>query len=110
MEQSHRNFNHATSSDAAELTKFAVMSIENQMDQNTESSSNRAEEVTSPFVRRGNLKRKGPSKLLRRVSFEPLALLLDAAIEGELDLVERTAREVTCSFDVIIILMSLFHD
>ena len=64
------------------------------MDQNTESSSNRAEEVTSPFVRRGNLKRKGPSKLLRRVSFEPLALLLDAAIEGELDLVERTAREV----------------
>ncbi|XP_054169270.1 type-2 histone deacetylase 1-like [Oppia nitens] len=30
----------------------------------------------------------------RRVSFDPLALLLDAALEGELELVKRTAKEV----------------
>ncbi|CAG2107880.1 unnamed protein product, partial [Medioppia subpectinata] len=29
----------------------------------------------------------------RRVSFDPLALLLDAALEGELELVKRTAKE-----------------
>lgn len=30
----------------------------------------------------------------RRVSFDPLALLLDASLEGELDLVMKTAGEV----------------
>lgn len=58
----------------------------------------RSEEKNSfsrqPFRRQGNLKRGEKPKLLRRVSFEPLALLLDASLEGELDLVEKTAREV----------------
>jgi hypothetical protein len=31
----------------------------------------------------------------RRVSFDPLALLLDAALEGELELVKKTAKEVS---------------
>lgn len=30
----------------------------------------------------------------RRISFDPLALLLDASLEGELELVQKTAREV----------------
>lgn len=30
----------------------------------------------------------------RRVSFDPLALLLDASLEGELELVKKTALEV----------------
>lgn len=30
----------------------------------------------------------------RRISFDPLALLLDASLEGELELVKKTAREV----------------
>uniref|UniRef100_A0A2M4A5S8 Putative apoptosis-stimulating of p53 protein 1 n=1 Tax=Anopheles triannulatus TaxID=58253 RepID=A0A2M4A5S8_9DIPT len=34
-------------------------------------------------------------KLSRRVSFDPLALLLDASLEGELELVEKTAMQVT---------------
>lgn len=38
-----------------------------------------------------NAKRKS-----RRVSFDPLALLLDSSLEGELELVKRTAREVCC--------------
>ncbi len=41
-----------------------------------------------------NLKSKDSVKNSRRVSFDPLALLLDASLEGELDLVMRTAKEV----------------
>merc|ERR1711971_574587 len=35
-----------------------------------------------------------PESRSRRISFDPLALLLDASLEGELDLVKQTAREV----------------
>ena len=41
-----------------------------------------------------NLKSKDSVRSSRRVSFDPLALLLDASLEGELDLVMRTAQEV----------------
>ncbi|XP_059610747.1 uncharacterized protein LOC132257735 [Phlebotomus argentipes] len=37
----------------------------------------------------------GKAKLARRVSFDPLALLLDASLEGELELVRKTAMQVT---------------
>lgn len=50
--------------------------------------------LTQPFKRQEIKKRTGRPKLIRRVSFEPLALLLDASLEGELDLVEKTALEV----------------
>ncbi|XP_041448949.1 apoptosis-stimulating of p53 protein 1 isoform X2 [Drosophila obscura] len=36
----------------------------------------------------------GKPKLGRRVSFDPLALLLDASLEGELELVKKTAKQV----------------
>ena len=45
-------------------------------------------------VRKGIVKRQGSVKHSRRVSFDPLALLLDASLEGELELVIRTAGEV----------------
>ncbi|XP_058831483.1 putative uncharacterized protein DDB_G0282133 isoform X2 [Topomyia yanbarensis] len=38
----------------------------------------------------------GKIKLARRVSFDPLALLLDASLEGELELVQKTALQVSC--------------
>lgn len=38
------------------------------------------------------------TKLTRRVSFDPLALLLDASLEGELELVQKTAAQVRQSF------------
>lgn len=47
-------------------------------------------------LRKGNLK-SGVFDALRksrRVSFDPLALLLDASLEGELELVKKTALEV----------------
>ena len=46
--------------------------------------------------KKGNLKSTtGKANLSRRVSFDPLALLLDASLEGELELVKKTAKEVT---------------
>ncbi|XP_076273577.1 ankyrin-repeat, SH3-domain, and Proline-rich-region containing Protein isoform X3 [Rhynchophorus ferrugineus] len=46
-------------------------------------------------IKKGNLKQTGKSNLSRRVSFDPLALLLDASLEGELELVKKTASQVT---------------
>lgn len=45
-------------------------------------------------VKKGNLKGQGSMRVSRRVSFDPLALLLDAALEGELELVKKIATEV----------------
>ncbi|XP_014242516.1 apoptosis-stimulating of p53 protein 1 isoform X2 [Cimex lectularius] len=47
-------------------------------------------------AKKGNLKGCSQDKqsLSRRVSFDPLALLLDASLEGELELVTRTAGQV----------------
>jgi len=45
--------------------------------------------------KRGNVKITGQTRHNRTVSFDPLALLLDASLEGELDLVKKTASEVT---------------
>lgn len=46
-------------------------------------------------VKKGNLKQSGKANLSRRVSFDPLALLLDASLEGELELVKKTATQVS---------------
>lgn len=43
----------------------------------------------------GNVKITGKTRHNRKVSFDPLALLLDASLEGELDLVKKTASEVS---------------
>lgn len=54
------------------------------------------EEENNGVIRRckkGNLK-SGKPTLARRVSFDPLALLLDASLEGELELVKKTAAQV----------------
>ncbi|CAN7983286.1 unnamed protein product, partial [Ixodes hexagonus] len=48
----------------------------------------------SSGAKKGNLKTQGSAKNPHRVSFDPLALLLDAALEGELELVKKTALEV----------------
>uniref|UniRef100_A0A1A9WJW9 SH3 domain-containing protein n=1 Tax=Glossina brevipalpis TaxID=37001 RepID=A0A1A9WJW9_9MUSC len=41
-----------------------------------------------------NMASSSKPKLTRRVSFDPLALLLDASLEGELELVKKTAMQV----------------
>ena len=47
----------------------------------------------------GNSESRG---LTRRVSFDPLALLLDAALEGELELVKKTACQVSVPLSLIL--------
>jgi len=52
---------------------------------------------TTTTVTTSNIKERtgnGKPKLGRRVSFDPLALLLDASLEGELELVKKTAMQV----------------
>ncbi|KAK9870749.1 hypothetical protein WA026_009711 [Henosepilachna vigintioctopunctata] len=61
-------------------------------------SQNKDEKPIDGVIRRckkGNLKQNGKQNLSRRVSFDPLALLLDASLEGELELVKKTASQVT---------------
>lgn len=65
----------------------------------TGNQSDNAEEhqrysTTLHKMKKGNLKCEGSIRGSRRVSFDPLALLLDAALEGELELVKKTANEV----------------
>ena len=43
---------------------------------------------------KSSLKQQFGKKKIRRVSFDPLALFLDAALEGELELVKKTATQV----------------
>ncbi|UJR24911.1 hypothetical protein I4U23_006275 [Adineta vaga] len=76
----------------------------------SESEGEHSEEIESPIssptsiattVTQSNLNLKSllktpttPKNLTRRVMFDPLALLLDAAVIGELDLVVKAAKEV----------------
>lgn len=50
--------------------------------------------LTSKLPGKSLLKITGSKKHSRRVTFDPLALLLDASLEGELGLVMKTAQEV----------------
>jgi hypothetical protein len=72
-------------------------------DQSNSSSSEKENEdcnkrVVMRMSSKSNLKQTGSNsqRLKRRVSFDPLALLLDAALEGELELVKQIAAQV-CS-------------
>ncbi|XP_064621529.1 apoptosis-stimulating of p53 protein 2-like isoform X3 [Lineus longissimus] len=66
---------------------------------NSTGSTGSEEEKRKPKSAPLILRKKGSkSKAMlqkRRVSFDPLALLLDASLEGELELVMRTAKEVS---------------
>jgi len=72
-------------------------------EQNINSGSNETSSPASvqlspseqPVLRKKtNLKMRNAPKSGNRVSFDPLALLLDASLEGELELVRRCARQV----------------
>lgn len=71
-------------------------------DKSTESSGSGDEKMSNAILTHNDVKRRPRSslsdnnkvKLIRRVSFDPLALLLDASLEGELELVKKTAIQV----------------
>lgn len=69
---------------------------------NTDDNTNKLPTVTievksseSKIKKKSNLKSTNGKKSGNRVSFDPLALLLDASLEGELDLVRRCAHQVS---------------
>lgn len=81
-----------------------------ETDKSSVSTNNEDELVTKPasgmqeVVRRarsnfGSGNGNNKTKLARRVSFDPLALLLDASLEGELELVRKTTMQV--SFELL---------
>nr|XP_053630397.1 apoptosis-stimulating of p53 protein 2-like [Cherax quadricarinatus] len=84
--------------DSPVTTTVSNSNISNNNNINNNNNNNNNSSGGGVVVRRikkGNLKTKNSSRIPRRVSFDPLALLLDASLEGELELVRRTAMEVT---------------
>ncbi|XP_031776958.1 apoptosis-stimulating of p53 protein 2 isoform X2 [Nasonia vitripennis] len=74
-----------------------VLNIEEQHKLKSDTIEIEGGKPAADVIRRkkGNLKSTtGKANLSRRVSFDPLALLLDASLEGELELVKKTAKEV----------------
>ena len=72
--------------------------VESKTDNSNEQQTTTETDNVHIVVRRakkGNLKAGASSKVARRVSFDPLALLLDASLEGELELVRKTATQVS---------------
>ncbi|XP_017768296.1 PREDICTED: apoptosis-stimulating of p53 protein 1 isoform X2 [Nicrophorus vespilloides] len=65
-----------------------------ETDKMESSNENKDGSVVVRRCKKGNLKQDGKANLSRRVSFDPLALLLDASLEGELELVKKTATQV----------------
>lgn len=57
-------------------------------------TSQTSDKKSSDHVKHRLRLENGKLKLGRRVSFDPLALLLDASLEGELELVKKTAMQV----------------
>ncbi|RXG68390.1 Apoptosis-stimulating of p53 protein 2 [Armadillidium vulgare] len=68
---------------------------EEAIDDSTSLPTSTSNSLVVRRLKKGNLKTPNSSRAPRRVSFDPLALLLDASLEGELELVKRTATEVT---------------
>ncbi|XP_039481020.1 apoptosis-stimulating of p53 protein 1 isoform X2 [Drosophila santomea] len=82
----------SSESSADETDRMVAPSItSSQQETSTSASATTTTATTSNIKERtGN----GKPKLGRRVSFDPLALLLDASLEGELELVKKTAMQV----------------
>ncbi|RVE44526.1 hypothetical protein evm_010811 [Chilo suppressalis] len=83
------------SSDKQEDSKDNVADIAEQIGSvELNGQDSQAAENVLRRSKKGNLKQGGKAPLARRVSFDPLALLLDASLEGELELVKKTATQV----------------
>ncbi|XP_055626581.1 apoptosis-stimulating of p53 protein 1 [Toxorhynchites rutilus septentrionalis] len=76
--------------------QIAVDAIKKSNESQTEQTlDKRTDEITRRKRFISTVINDGKNKLARRVSFDPLALLLDASLEGELELVQKTALQVS---------------
>lgn len=106
MHQIYKEFDHLSPEEKQRMSSAANELIEEELDDlEEENGSNVPEFESDPETKKekpvgiikrpraeGGDERRGPR---RGVSFDPLALLLDASLEGELELVKKTAREVS---------------
>ena len=76
-----------------------IKDIPNEKDDSSESEQSSTtvtvESKSDGPKKKSNLKNRNGKKQRNRVSFDPLALLLDASLEGELELVKRCATQVS---------------
>lgn len=92
QQQSHKE----DSSSIDEMDKSLVTAEVEFNNQTNNANSQQYQPHHLDVVRRTRsvLNEIGKAKLARRVSFDPLALLLDASLEGELELVKKTTMQV----------------
>ena len=101
MNQIYKEFDHLSTEEKSQLmAKTGVMEEEEAAEEYAVPEFESADTGPRPkgIIRLKNLKGQLGSEAEahdRHVCFDPLALLLDASLEGELDLVMKTAREVT---------------
>ncbi|KAK5643544.1 hypothetical protein RI129_007389 [Pyrocoelia pectoralis] len=77
-----------------EVDKISLEDNDSVKEKDVKDESKSINDIVIRRCRKGNLKQNGKANLSRRVSFDPLALLLDASLEGELELVKKTAGQV----------------
>ncbi|XP_016984850.2 apoptosis-stimulating of p53 protein 2 isoform X2 [Drosophila rhopaloa] len=84
----------SSESSADETDRMVATSANHTTTSQQETSTSTSATATATTT--SNIKERtgGKPKLARRVSFDPLALLLDASLEGELELVKKTAMQV----------------
>uniref|UniRef100_A0A1Q3G429 Putative apoptosis-stimulating of p53 protein 2 n=1 Tax=Culex tarsalis TaxID=7177 RepID=A0A1Q3G429_CULTA len=85
----NRSFLNSRSFDETEDTDVNIERAEGSKSTWIEETSRRKRSFISSVSSNGHI------KFARRVSFDPLALLLDASLEGELELVKITASQVS---------------
>jgi apoptosis-stimulating of p53 protein 1 len=95
LNHNNNNNNNSSSQDSGSITSA------DETDKSITPASTPVQDEIKPHVTDSVVKRKrnligdnAKAKLARRVSFDPLALLLDASLEGELELVRKTAMQV----------------
>ena len=85
-----------------------IDSIPTQLKSDTENMKKSPVEIPNKDVStksktKSILKREGSRRSTNRISFDPLALLLDASLEGEVDLVKKVSVQVCYNSNIPII-------
>ena len=107
MNQIYKEFDHLTTEEQKRIQSMFAAAVESREKEQEEAEAD-DEEISVPVVVEDNKETVRPKGIIRseqgeegktshdrRVMFDPLALLLDASLEGELDLVMKTAKEVS---------------
>lgn len=79
---------------SAQHNKSSSISSMSSANSDRDNKTSVDQQQQGPVSRRSRGGGHEKQKLARRVSFDPLALLLDASLEGELELVRKTAGQV----------------